>query len=44
LDQNPDREGEHRRLLADASYATYFNGYVLFVRETTLMAQPVDPA
>src|SRR5215469_11494727 len=30
-------------VLADASYATYFNGYLLFVRETTLMAQPVDP-
>jgi dipeptidyl aminopeptidase/acylaminoacyl peptidase len=43
LDPKPDREVGDRRILADASYATYFNGYVLFVRETTLMAQPVDP-
>jgi Tol biopolymer transport system component len=43
LDPKPDREGGDRRILADASYATYFNGYLLFVRETTLMAQPVDP-
>ena len=32
-----------RRLFADASYATYFNRHVLFVRDGTLMAQPVDP-
>jgi hypothetical protein len=32
-----------RRLLLDGSVAAYFNGYLLFVRDQTLMVQPVDP-
>jgi hypothetical protein len=30
-------------LLGDFSSARYFNGHLLFVRDQTLMAQPIDP-
>lgn len=34
---------ESRRLVLDESKPAYFEGHLLFVREQTLMAQPVDP-
>lgn len=37
------KPGGTRRLAADVSIAAYFNGHLLFVRDQTLMAQPVDP-
>jgi Tol biopolymer transport system component/predicted Ser/Thr protein kinase len=35
--------GESHRIAQDVSMPEYFNGHVLFVRDGTLMAQPVDP-
>jgi Tol biopolymer transport system component len=34
---------EQRRLVLDESKPEYFDGHLLFVREQTLMAQPLDP-
>jgi len=34
---------EQRRLALDESKPEYFDGHLLFVREQTLMAQPLDP-
>jgi Tol biopolymer transport system component len=43
LDGKGDGKEPLRRLLGDSSSAKYFNGHLLFVRDHTLMAQPVDP-
>ena len=43
LDGKGDGKEPLRRLLGDLSSAKYFNGHLLFVRDQTLMAQPVDP-
>jgi serine/threonine protein kinase len=38
-----DNNSAPRRVVADVSTPAYFNGHLLFVRNRTLMAQPVDP-
>jgi serine/threonine protein kinase/Tol biopolymer transport system component len=43
LERSPDGKGAPRRLVADESQPDYFDGHLLFVRDGTLMAQPVDP-
>src|SRR5262249_41297481 len=42
LDGKGDGKEPLCRLLGDLSSAKYFNGHLLFVRDQTLMAQPVD--
>jgi Tol biopolymer transport system component len=43
LDGKGDGKEPLRRLLGDLSSAKYFNGHLVFVRDQTLMTQPVDP-